>query len=55
MKKHNIYLRKPQEWKCYWWAECVGIFEIQNFSKEDTHFNKVESSVLETKLKILSV
>ena len=27
---NNIYLRKPREWKYYWWAECMGILKIRN-------------------------
>ena len=54
-----LYLRKPQEWKYYWWAACVGIFKIQNkkcskkFSKEAACSKKTESSALEMKLRIL--
>ena len=28
--KKIFYLRKPEELKYYWWAECVGLFKMQN-------------------------
>ena len=28
--KKDIYLRKPEELKYYWWVECVGLFKMRN-------------------------